>query len=181
MAIQTINVGNLVNDGLGDDLRTAFIKVNDNFTELGQSSNATASNVGQLGVGVFKRKNGNDLEFKKLVAGTKTLITESDDSVVINGTQSDAFTDIITNQGIVSATAHPVITVQGGTNITVKAAGSVITVGETINTVKLISAVDFGPVNGLYENAIQFILAGGDYDFGTFEQPSTFSYDAGEI
>ena len=28
MAIQTINIGNVVNDGLGDDLRTAFQKVN---------------------------------------------------------------------------------------------------------------------------------------------------------
>ena len=31
MAIQTINVGNLANDGTGDDLREAFIKVNQNF------------------------------------------------------------------------------------------------------------------------------------------------------
>ena len=27
MTIQTINIGNVVNDGLGDDLRTAFEKV----------------------------------------------------------------------------------------------------------------------------------------------------------
>ena len=32
--IQTINIGNLVNDGTGDDLRTAFEKVNSNFTNL---------------------------------------------------------------------------------------------------------------------------------------------------
>ncbi len=37
MAIQTINLGNVVNDGLGDDLRTAFQKVNANFTELYQA------------------------------------------------------------------------------------------------------------------------------------------------
>ena len=34
MAIQTINIGNIANDGTGDDLREAFIKVNNNFTEL---------------------------------------------------------------------------------------------------------------------------------------------------
>lgn len=181
MAIQTINVGNLVNDGLGDDLRTAFIKVNANFTELSQTSNATASNVGQLGVGIFKRKTGNNLEFKKLVSGSKTLITETDDNVTINCTQPDAFTSITTNEGIVQASAHPAITVQGGTNIKVKAAGSVITVGEVIDTVKLISTVDFGPVSGTYGNAIQFILGAGDYDFGTYEEPSTFDYDAGAI
>ena len=34
MAKQNINVGTTPNDGTGDGLRTAFIKVNDNFTEL---------------------------------------------------------------------------------------------------------------------------------------------------
>jgi len=34
MAIQIINIGNAVNDGSGDDLRTAFVKVNNNFAEL---------------------------------------------------------------------------------------------------------------------------------------------------
>ena len=34
MTIQTINIGNVVNDGLGDNLRSAFQKVNDNFAEL---------------------------------------------------------------------------------------------------------------------------------------------------
>ena len=31
MAVQTINIGNAANDGTGDDLREAFIKVNNNF------------------------------------------------------------------------------------------------------------------------------------------------------
>jgi hypothetical protein len=34
MAQQTINVGAAANDGLGDPIRTAFIKCNDNFTQL---------------------------------------------------------------------------------------------------------------------------------------------------
>ncbi len=34
MAKQTINVGTSANDGTGDPLRSAFIKTNDNFTEL---------------------------------------------------------------------------------------------------------------------------------------------------
>jgi hypothetical protein len=37
MTIQTINIGNVVNDGLGDDLRTAFEKVNANFADLALS------------------------------------------------------------------------------------------------------------------------------------------------
>ena len=34
MAQQTINVGNVANDGQGDPVRTAFEKTNSNFTEL---------------------------------------------------------------------------------------------------------------------------------------------------
>jgi hypothetical protein len=34
MTQQVIDVGNVANDGQGDPLRTAFIKTNDNFTEL---------------------------------------------------------------------------------------------------------------------------------------------------
>lgn len=34
MAQQTINIGDVANDGQGDPLRTAFTKTNDNFTEL---------------------------------------------------------------------------------------------------------------------------------------------------
>lgn len=34
MAKETVDVGTVANDGTGDPLRTAFIKVNDNFDEL---------------------------------------------------------------------------------------------------------------------------------------------------
>ena len=43
MAQTTINVGSNANDGTGDDLRSAFISVNANFTELYAASPATSS------------------------------------------------------------------------------------------------------------------------------------------
>ena len=46
MAIQTINLGTYANDGTGDDLRTAFQKVNANFTELGASDVRNGVNLG---------------------------------------------------------------------------------------------------------------------------------------
>ena len=59
MASTKINVGRIVNDGLGDDLRTAFLKINDNFEsvddQLGITLTYGATNVGN-GVEVFKRK-----------------------------------------------------------------------------------------------------------------------------
>ena len=91
MTIQTINIGNVVNDGLGDDLRTAFEKVNANFSDLSAQLTITATNVGTVGIGVFKEKVGADLRFKKLVSGTKMLLNENTDTVTVNNTAPDAF------------------------------------------------------------------------------------------
>jgi len=44
MAKQTINIGSSANDGTGDPLRTAFDKINDNFTELYNKTGAGSSN-----------------------------------------------------------------------------------------------------------------------------------------
>ena len=41
MARQTINIGTNANDGTGDPLRTAFDKINDNFSELYADSDAS--------------------------------------------------------------------------------------------------------------------------------------------
>jgi len=86
MAIQTINIGTNPNDGTGDDLRTAFDKVNDNFAELlavGGETN-TASNLG-IGEGIFKQKNSQDLEFKTLRNGDGTIAITSDaNSIYLN-------------------------------------------------------------------------------------------------
>lgn len=46
MAIQTINLGTYANDGTGDDLRTAFQKVNANILEL--ASTSYGANIGSL-------------------------------------------------------------------------------------------------------------------------------------
>ena len=51
MAKQTINIGTAPNDGTGDPLRTAFDKVNDNFTELYTDDAGDVDSVnGQTGV-----------------------------------------------------------------------------------------------------------------------------------
>lgn len=46
MSQQTIEVGASSNDGTGDPIRTAFIKVNNNFTELYGNLTYTPSNSG---------------------------------------------------------------------------------------------------------------------------------------
>ena len=71
MTIQNINIGNIANDGTGDDLREAFRKVNENFDELDlrQPESTTGSSLG-TGVEVFAGKVRDALTFKNLTAGS---------------------------------------------------------------------------------------------------------------
>jgi hypothetical protein len=85
MAIELIDIGNIANDGTGDDLRTAFEKVNLNFVELDTNIDASiiGSNVGN-GVGIFKQKVDNTLEFRTLDSGNNLSVSVVGNKVVIN-------------------------------------------------------------------------------------------------
>lgn len=65
ISISNINLGTYANDGTGDDLRTAFEKVNSNFTQIGASSIIDAENLG-AGVPVASNKTSNSLRFRSL-------------------------------------------------------------------------------------------------------------------
>jgi hypothetical protein len=83
MTIQTINLGNYANDGTGDDLRTAFTKVNANFALLNLEAGVNnATNVG-TGVGIFKDKNSSYvLELKTLTSTNNSVVITSTDTTV---------------------------------------------------------------------------------------------------
>ena len=181
MAIQTINIGNVVNDGLGDDLRTAFQKVNANFTELESSLTVTGTNLGVTGSSVFAQKVDSQLQFRKLISGTKILIEEFDTSLKINSTQPDAFTRIDTNAGSVLATTNSQITVQGTENIDVTALGSVITVDTVLGVTDILTYQDFGPIGSTFDNSVQFNTANSNIDFGTITLPGRLNLDSGRI
>ena len=98
MAIQTINVGTLANDGTGDDLREAFVKVNSNFSELDtRTEQTTAVNTGSTGQGVFKELVGSELRFKKLVPGGGMSITSNDDNLTLESLASTFIIQTSTN------------------------------------------------------------------------------------
>lgn len=84
MNITLIDIGSIANDGTGDDLRTAFQKVNDNFVELETSIDAStvAANVGS-GAGLFKQKSVNTLQFRTLDSDANLAIAVEGDKVVI--------------------------------------------------------------------------------------------------
>ena len=86
MAVQLINIGNIANDGTGDDLREAFIKANANFEELDlrDDEQTSVSNLGDTGEGLFLRRNVYDLEFKKIVGGAGLTLTATADNITID-------------------------------------------------------------------------------------------------
>jgi hypothetical protein len=179
--LQKINIGNIVNDGLGDDLRTAFEKVNANFTSLNAALTVTASNIGTVGESVFKQKNGVDLEFKKLVAGNKITISSSPDSLLISSTVGNSFNRITTNTGELNATVQGFITVQGFGNIVVSAdaENDVITINTVQDLNQILQVLDFGPINGQYTSIVQMNTAAANIDFGTFINPGSINFDLG--
>lgn len=107
MALQTINVGNFVNDGTGDDLRTAFVKVNENFDEIdlrgGQNNDVRVTGTG---IPLYKEKVGEDLYFKSIVAGDGITITQ-------NGTNTTATMVTIASKSTVPVSTQAPTGIEG--------------------------------------------------------------------
>ena len=86
MAVNLINIGNIANDGTGDDLREAFIKVNQNFEDLDlrQPESTVVTNAG-IGEGLFSKKLGDELVFKSLRADPagRILVTSNDTDITL--------------------------------------------------------------------------------------------------
>lgn len=197
--IQNINIGNRVNDGLGDDLRTAFQKVNANFAELSASLTVTASNLSNTGIGIFKQKTGTNLEFKSLAAGRKITLDPLDEIIRINSSQPDAFTSITTNFGSITANADPLnntlaLTLQGsstwsssspsqqGRNIKVKKTNNTtLEIDTVLDLNQILLSYDFGPIDGEYSHPIQLAMANSNIDFGTLTSPGSLTLDLGSI
>jgi len=83
MPIQTINLGSYPNDGTGDDLRTAFTKVNTNFQTLfSEGAIINGTNLG-TGTSILRGKNNTttNLEFKTLTSDSSILIAHDANTV----------------------------------------------------------------------------------------------------
>ncbi len=156
MAIQTINLGTYANDGTGDDLRTAFQKVNANLVEL-------YSTVYGANVGATPPSSG-------VEEGELWWSTVDGKLYIYYGTawvEASIFTPITYD---LTAT-----TVPDGANITLAgsdisqdsikiASGSNVTVERTDSNTITISSTGGG---------------GGDLDFGSFSSPAGFTLDLG--
>ena len=130
MAKQTVNIGSAANDGTGDPLRTAFDKINDNFTELYSDDAGDVNSV-----------NG----------ATGTVVLDSDD--IAEGTTNEYYTEakVSANTSVVANTAKVTNAthtgdVTGSTALTI--ANDVIDYdklgAEFTTTAAVTTALDFG-------------------------------------
>jgi hypothetical protein len=176
MAITSINVGNIANDGTGDDLREAFIKVNDNFTDVNSRITSTAVeaiNLGIAGESLYAGKDDGTLQFKKLIAGTNTVLTSNPESITISSTGGMSELLVLSDNGSIVVAANGYLGVTGDNGVTTRINGSniVVELAETgivaadtsptlsqnlnandkrIQNVNTINANEFiGPVSGL--------------------------------
>jgi hypothetical protein len=133
MAVQLINVGNIANDGTGDDLREAFIKVNQNFEELDlrDDEQTTASNLGNVGEGVFAQKLNYDLQFKKLVPGANVTLNSTDTGVTINATSGITQLIFSSDSGSLNLSGPGLLNVNGGEGITTSIVNDTLTISNT--------------------------------------------------
>lgn len=141
---QIINIGTYANDGTGDDLRTAFTKVNDNFALINSELGVTnAANIGGLGSGIFAGKVDNVLQFKKITGTGGITVTSTVDTVNIAGLASIQGDTTPTLGGDLNLNGHNII----GT-------------GDVRSSVW---GLDIRTINAQVQS-----LVGNDVDFGTF-------------
>lgn len=117
MAITQINVGEIANDGTGDDLREAFIKVNANFDDItNRLDNAAgdAENLGSIGQGVYAGTDNGTLQFKSLVAGTNTTLTSNTESIVINSSGGIDQILVLSDNGSITVDGSSYLGLVGG-------------------------------------------------------------------
>lgn len=194
MAITYVNLGSFTNDGTGDDLRTAFTKVNNNFTELDIALISGATNLG-AGVPIFAGKVssvevGDNLSFKTLVAGTNTTLTASANTITIssaNNILSEITGDLdVKTFSIISTQNRNIrLTPDGTGKVVIDGSNWPTTYGGdgqvlTTNGSGQLSWSDgggadwsFPDFNGVYSTPIQYLLDQQDINLGSFI-PNTF-------
>lgn len=212
MNITLIDIGSIANDGTGDDLRTAFQKVNENFVELETSIDAStvAENVGG-GVGIFKQKVQNTLQFKSLDSDDNLAITLNGDKIVISTdfVGKDLTVGSLTASGSVEANTMTASMFNGAVNGNLMGrvfpsqpdyiigAGNIVGVqpnpglpsylparvdGIAVQDLnRTINTFDFGTLDNQYTNAFQYILSAVGLDLGTIISPTDLSIDAGTL
>ena len=159
MAKQVINIGTTANDGTGDALRSAFDKVNDNFTELYSddagdvnSIIATAPIVRDSATGNVTISLADDgITYAKL--GTEFTTSAAVAALAVDFSSAQVFTKTITADSTFTFT-----------NVGIGMVKDLILTGDFVPTFPAGSKIVAGTYDGTVSNLIQIVVAGsGDY------------------
>ena len=193
MALQTINVGLIANDGTGDDLREAFIKVNQNFDDLDlRTESTTAQNAAVgAGYGTYKEQVGSILYFRDLAPdplypGTMAIrVSDDGNTLYLRSAQATIrFTD---GTNTLSSSVEQVVTFTGteGARITVDNNTRTVTVDSQLvrETAPALSTdLDAGNNDIVNVNSINNILISElaelfEFNFGSITNTRTSVFD----
>lgn len=135
MALKTINLGSVANDGTGDDLREAFDKVVFNFAEL-DTRTPEATTVVNLGTGegLYASKSDAELQFKSLVAGNNVVLSSDSNELTIDVDAGVTQFIVAADTGSITVTENTTFTIQGGTSITTTRDGNNIRIDSSALT-----------------------------------------------
>lgn len=183
MTIQNINIGNIANDGTGDDLREAFRKVNENFDELDLRApeNTTAAGIG-TGVAVFAGKVADQLQFKNFTAGTGISVA----AVAGNDIQISANLQgmlVVSDSGSMNLDDGETLRIIGGAGIQTNLAGNTLTITDTSEegSEAFNSQLEFGEIVADITSHAQYLQLTVDVDYGTITNPKTYGSNMGTI
>jgi hypothetical protein len=203
MSLQTINLGTLANDGTGDDLRTAFEKVINNFNYLQEqlSFEVQGENVG-TGIGVYHNKFDNLLEFNSFVSGNNIRLTLSENNIIvavnmdsdlvmnrqrildsgnIELNQESALIGNVVGNLTGSVTPLPGNPIGYG-NIVGNGGPALVDGISVVDIARPIQNFDFGFItNNNFDNSVDYMLFVAGMDLGTITAPAPFTIDFGTI
>lgn len=139
MAIEYINTGTIANDGTGDALREAMIKINNNFEELDLRivEETIIENVGTVGEGIYAGKTDGTDGLKRLIAGTNIDITSNDTSLTLDVPDSLDELLIVSDSGSLTVQSGQSMNLNGGDGISTSVTGQTLSV--SLDTTNILS------------------------------------------
>ena len=181
-----VRIGLVANDGTGDDLRTAFDKVNNGLLYLGNrlGTDPSGANLGSTGESVFKEVVDFQYRFRKIDADGNLHVRLVGDVITLEfkpNSPVNFYGNNITNAGAVTATSFTGPLTGNVTGTVSGNAGSVTngvytTGDQTIGGAKTFSSTITGNVSGNAGSVTNGVYTTGNQTidgFKTFTQPIT--------
>jgi len=185
MAVQMINVGRLANDGTGDDLREAFIKINQNFQLFEFIDNPAGRNLGSVGAEVFAQIQDGEFQFRRLIEGSNIELRQHDNVIEINSTAATQETNFLIvgdNSNTIQVSDNIVLRFEGDGSIVTEASENTKTVSfKLTDTITNYLDFDFGEVSSTQNSIFEFVMNSIGVELGTFTNPSSLIIDQGSI